>query len=161
MTLSLQMVSNLLQRIKDLEQELSAVKSSIAEVESKPVVTKWQPKAGDWYVITTGEIAHCPNSLYSVKEFGTERQTKEQIERAVVEMRKFNRLLALRDELCGDDAPNWNDEAIPKYSLLFDCKSKQWEYSLAYYRQITTVYFTSQESVKKACDMLNSGEVEL
>jgi len=36
-----------------------------------------------------------------MKEFGTERPTQQQAERAAVEMRKFNRLLALRDELCG------------------------------------------------------------
>jgi hypothetical protein len=94
-----------------------------------------------------------------MREFGIERQTQEQAERAAVEMRRFNRLLALRDELCGDDVIEQNTTA-QKYVVYFNAVDMQWLVTF-YHINFVTPFFTTEEHAQRACDMLNSGEVEL
>ena len=150
--------------MKDLQKELNALKAKVAELESRIVaepVAKWQPKGGDWYVSVNGKTFCYTTRNEGCREFGTERQTEEQAERAAVEMRRFNRLLALRDELCGDAVANWTDNESNKWILYFDNKDNEWTTGKNQYMQYVGVYFTSDELAQRACDMLNSGEVEL
>jgi hypothetical protein len=128
------------------------------EYRRKPV--KWSPIGGGWRVINNNSINNYISNKGS-KEFGLHRATKEQAERALVEMRKYNRLLALRDELCGDDVPDWNLEEFEKWKLFLHIYDKKWVVSLNRNHQDVSVYFTTQEHAQRACDMLNSGEVEL
>jgi hypothetical protein len=99
-----------------------------------------------------------------MREFGIERQTQEQAERAAVEMRRFNRLLALRDELCegeGEGDGNWLT-GKNNYWVYYDHEEDNYGFcSNSIMQTIGLVYFTSEQTVKRACDMLNSGEVEL
>jgi hypothetical protein len=148
------MIKNLEYRVTELEKQLFA--GAVKTIE--PV--KWQPKGGDWYIGYGGGVVKLVTTSES-SEFGLERQTKQQAERAAVEMRKFNRLLALRDELCGDDVANWTDNESNKWILYFDNKDNEWTTGKNQYMQYVGVYFTSEETAQKACDMLNSGEVEL
>jgi hypothetical protein len=77
-------------------------------------------------------------------------------------MRRFNRLLALRDELCGDgEEVYWGDDYIEKYNVYFSHAKKCWYVSTDIFCESIQPYFTSEETAQKACDMLNSGEVEL
>ena len=98
------------------------------------------------------------DSRVFTKEFGLERKTREQAERAAVEMRRFNRLLALRDEICGeiDESPY-----CLKYYVYFIKQQGMWRWAEGLSVVYVTPHFTSEESAQKACDMLNSGEVEL
>ena len=148
------MIKNLEYRVTELEKQLFA--GAVKTIE--PV--KWQPKGGDWWVDAEGEVVEVDTSGAS-KDFGTERQTKQQAERAAVEMRRFNRLLALRDELCGDAVANWTDNESNKWILYFDNKDNEWTTGKNQYMQYVGVYFANEASAQKACDMLNSGEVEL
>lgn len=151
--------------MNDLQQEIDSLKAKIADLESRIVaepVAKWQPKGGDWFIRGDGCVVEVDSTNKS-KVFGTERATQEQAERAAVEMRRFNRLLALRDELCGDEVVvDWEDIDFRKYYLFFNYDNGKWvsTYDDTCYETITH-YFTSKESAQKACDMLNSGEVEL
>ena len=150
--------------MNDLQKELQELKAKVAELESRIVaepVAKWQPKGGDWYVSVNGKTFCYTTRNEGCREFGTERQTEEQAERAAVEMRRFNRLLALRDELCGDAVANWTDNESNKWILYFDNKDNEWTTGKNQYMQYVGVYFTSDELAQRACDMLNSGEVEL
>lgn len=145
----------------DLQKELQELKEKVAELESRvsaePV--KWQPEGGDWYIANGSGVVKLATSSES-REFGSERATKEQAERACVEMRKFNRLLALRDELCSDEVVDWNDHKYKHY-VYFSHSCEKWfpEFNDDY--ESINPYFTSRELAQKACDMLNSGEVEL
>ena len=149
--------------MNDLQKELNALKAKIADLESRIVAkpVKWQPKGGDWYVGYGGEIFGL-ETTGEAREFGTERQTKEQAQRASVEMRRFNRLLALRDELCGNNLwMNWLTSNDRKYFIYFSHEHYRWNLSSDGVCQSITPYFTTLELAQKACDMLNSGEVEL
>jgi len=149
-------------KMNDLQKEVQALKAKVAELESRisaEPVAKWQPKGGEWYIGLGGGVTKLKSSRES-KKFGLERDTQAQAERAAVEMRKFNRLLALRDELCGDDVVDWNTKT-EKFIVYFSHHKGRWLFSRYEDRQDVAVHFVCLESAKKACDMLNSGEVEL
>jgi hypothetical protein len=150
------MIKNLGNRVTELEKQLFA--RTVKTVE--PV--KWQPKGGDWYIGYAGEIFGL-ETTGEAREFGTERQTKEQAQRASVEMRRFNRLLALRDELCGDEVVslNWKNGEEKHYLYHWNGDTAKWRIGIDTYSRMQTPYFTNYDSAQKACDMLNSGEVEL
>jgi hypothetical protein len=152
--------------MNDLQKELQALKAKVAELESRIVaepVAKWQPEGGCYYVTMDGEIDE--DGVDEDDEdvgvsFGVRRKTQAQAERAAVEMRRFNRLLALRDELCGDEDVDWtNDEG--KYRVYFSHERGDWYVTSDIFCESIASYFTSDELAQRACDMLNSGEVEL
>lgn len=148
--------------MNDLQRELAALKAKVADLESRIVaepVAKWQPKGGNWWIDEGGEVVEGHTSSPSI-EFGSERQTEEQAERAAVEMRRFNRLLALRDELCGDEVVDWSNNATGFY-LYFSYYQNRWGWSSDEQCESIQPYFTNEASVQKACDMLNSGVVDL
>jgi hypothetical protein len=140
--------------MKDIKKEIENLKTRIQELENKiaePV--KWSPVGGDWFIDDEGIVFHSP-STQGMKEFGHERPINEQAERAAVEMRRFNRLLALRDELCGDAVRH-------VYELSFDTEDKKWVVSDIGCFKGVSVGFEYENHAQRACDMLNSGEVEL
>jgi hypothetical protein len=147
-------IKDLQDRVKSLEDRLTPCDGAVA----KPV--KWQPKGGYLQIDCGGDVVSV-NSFSHQKEFGTKRITKEQAERACIDIRRFNRLLALRDELCGDEDVYWGDDYIEKYNVYFSHERGCWYVSTDIFCESITPYFTTKEAAQKACDMLNSGEVEL
>ena len=148
----------------DLQKELQELKAKVADLESRILfpnepVAKWKPKGGDWVIDIDGCIMESVSDELIIS-FGVVRQAKEQAQRASVEMRRFNRLLALRDELCGDEVVNWNDHNYKHYVYFSHSRGKWFPEFNDDYESINP-YFTNRELAQKACDMLNSGEVEL
>jgi hypothetical protein len=145
-------IKDLQDRVKSLEDRLTPCNGAVAE-------PKWNPEGGDWWITSNNDIVPATVSINCEQAtlFGARRPTLQQAERAAVEMRKFNRLLALRDELCGDDTE------LGIYHFIF--QNRDGTYFIGYSEQqnyeIGSVRFTTKESAQRACDMLNSGEVEL
>lgn len=150
--------------MNDLQKELRDLKAKVAELEAriaaKPAVKKWTLEGGIFFVNAGGSVSMYDSRVFT-KEFGLERKTREQAERAAVEMRRFNRLLALRDELYDGKDVNWLNDKEEKYSLYYSHEIGRWELDWNVTNESIQPYFTSLESAEKACDMLNSGEVEL
>ena len=149
--------------MKDIKKEIEDLKSRIQELESQiaePV--KWQPVGGDWFINQCDDAVEKWNmSTEETKQAGLERPTQQQADRAFIEMRRFNRLLALRDELCGDDVIDWSRDDEAKYFLCRYEESKEWDVNTSFCINNSSVYFTTRDHAQRACDMLNSGEVEL
>ena len=158
--------------MSDLQKEIDLLKARLDELEGRnkggvaePV--KWKPKGGCYYVTMDGEIDE--DGVDEDDEdvgvsFGVRRKTQAQAERASIEMRRFNRLLALRDELCGDEMVfDWTDDEIEKYYVYYwGGKSKpSWRVGVDRLTRMVMPCFTNMETAQKACDMLNSGEVQL
>jgi len=149
--------------IKDLQDRVKSLELLIQPVVgiAEPKPKNWQPVSGDWWIDCLGNVSKGDTS-FDIRHFGHERQTKQQAERAAIEMRKFNRLLALRDELCGDDVlMSWFSPDDRKYFLYFSHEQDRWNCSSDGTSESITPYFTTLKLAQKACDMLNSGEVEL
>lgn len=138
-----------------LQKELQALKAKVAE----PV--KWQPKGGNFFIQSNGKVSEVVGGSDTPhKEFGVERPARQQAQRAAVEMRRFNRLLALRDELCGDELVDWDDHKSKHYVYFSHSRAKWFPEFNDDYESLNP-YFTNRDATQKACDMLNSGEVEL
>lgn len=143
--------------IQDMFDELHRDVAKLMGTTAEP--KKWSPVGGGWWIDGRGEVEEADTSFGS-QEFGVERPTEQQAERAAIEVRKFNRLLALRDELCGDDVVDWSDGAFKHY-LAYCNSRKKWDVGTTVITQYCAPFFTTEEHAKRACDMLNSGEVEL
>jgi len=141
--------------IKTLQEHAEWLRSMV----EKEAPKKWSPVCGTWHIDANG-IFRNSISTKNRREFGTERSTEAQVERASVEMRRFNRLLALRDELCGDDVVDWKSSNTPKYFLVYNAFENVWDLS-ATHKSFVTPCFKTEEQARLACNMLNMGEVEL
>jgi hypothetical protein len=144
--------------LKRLQEECAVLIAKVEEQEKE--VKQWSPVGGDWFIFGEGGVVESETTK-NAREFGHERPTEQQAERAAVEMRKFNRLLALRDELCGDELVDWNANNTLKYCLEYNHVHEKW--CVDYWEQLeyVTPCFTKHEHAQRACNMLNSGEVVL
>lgn len=148
--------------IEVLQDRVRALEQLIQPIGSRPTVKQWQPKGGNFFIQSNGKMSEVVGGSDTPhKEFGVERPERQQAERASIEMRRFNRLLALRDELCGDEVMYWIDRRKDKHYVCFTYDHKRWDISENVACESVTPYFTTKEAAQKACDMLNSGEVEL
>jgi hypothetical protein len=152
--------------MNDYEKTIEVLQNRVSALEQlmQPVVgvRKWQPKGGNFFIQSNGKMSEVVGGSDTPhKEFGVERPERQQAERASIEMRRFNRLLALRDELCGDEVMYWIDRRKDKHYVCFTYDHKRWDISENVACESVTPYFTTKEAAQKACDMLNSGEVEL
>ena len=150
------MIKNLENRVTELEKLTQCGGASTLGVR------KWQPKGGNFFIQSNGKVSEVVGGSDTPhKEFGVERPARQQAERACIEMRKFNRLLALRDELCGDELVAWTNCRKENHYVYFTYDQKRWCISANVSCESIQPYFTSEETAQKACDMLNYGEVEL
>ena len=146
-----------------IAEEIKAIEATLVRLKGQQKSersVKWQPKGGYLQIDCGGDVVSV-NSFSHQKEFGTKRITREQAQRAAVEMRRFNRLLALRDELCGDEVLDWENGEEKHYLYYWNGDSPKWRIGIDTYSRVQTPYFTSYDLAQRACDMLNSGEVEL
>ena len=149
--------------ISKLTTQRDELLAKVADLESRIVAepVKWQPKGGNFFIQSNGKVSEVVGGSDAPhREFGVERPERQQAQRAAVEMRRFNRLLALRDELCGDEVVNWGDDSS-KYQVYFSHAAELWYFQVGTLGENITPYFTTKETAQKACGMLNSGEVEL
>lgn len=147
---------NKLQRIEEMEKQLAALR---AEVEREEKPKQWDPKGGEWYYASNGAMTGVTNK--KTRDYGIERQTKEQAEADYELARAYNRLLAYKAEFDADFVPDWDDEGQKKFCVYMDHRSQRFEYFYndSHYT-LTAVYF-SEQAAKELCDKLNTGEVVL
>ena len=71
----------------------------------------------------------------------------------------FKKLLEVADYLNGDWKPDWNDKTEAKFFILYNHKHKELRVWACNYINSGEVYFSSEESAKKAIEII--GEEEL
>jgi hypothetical protein len=128
------------------------IDDQIAELENhKP----WEPKGGDWCVFVDGKVLD-GDSESLVRLFGAERPTKGQAEQAAVAMRRFNRLLAYRDEF----APGYIFQRGGMNYYVYANDRDWFVESVSVKLAPAQVYFP-MDVADELCRKLNSGEVIL
>lgn len=130
-------------------------------VEDKPV-EKWEPKGGDWNIAGDGTpFLDDPDDGY--RFFGIVRETKELAEKTAEKMRKFNRLLAYVDEMCGGYEFKHNERNYYVYkSYTYKTSDNlNWFFDYTDREEVAeTVYMPANVAIELA-NKLNSGEVVL
>jgi hypothetical protein len=140
--------------------EMSELMAKLTKQREELAAKKWEPEGGEYYVAMDGEIDNVGDEDVGA-DFGIRRRTFEKAQMASREMRKFNRLLALRDEICGADMTDWDKEDDYKYYLYYSHLDLEWRFAPTVYWQAMTPYFPTTVFARLACDMINSGQVKL
>ena len=145
----------------ELENELKLLESGADAIRQQlaAMPKQWEPEGGLWLVSSGGHAIEY-QEFQGARDFGSERKTREAAERAAIEMRKFNRLLAYRDEFAPGYEPDWRDNC-GKFHIYFDHSNgtfdvdanQEWE-------AIGTIYMPKSVAIE-LCRKLNSGEVVL
>ena len=130
----------------------------------EPQPTEWEPRGGEWYVRSSGDIQEFYTDDDS-RLFGTEYKTKKQAKWARDKMRSFNRLLAYVAEFDVDKngkqwEANWDDEKQKKYFISYNNILKEWVCDSSSWNDKLSCYMSKQCAIDLAAK-LNSGEVIL
>lgn len=146
----------------ELENELKLLESGAASIREQltAMPKQWEPEGGRYFICASGNVAN-EESTTECKIFGTERKTREAAERAAIEMRKFNRLLAYRDEFAPGYEPDWNDETTEKTYVLQDRASGKYLVADNIMCQTLGAVYMPFDVAHSLCRKLNSGEVVL
>ena len=129
-------------------------------------IAKWRPKGGNWYVDPLGEIEEA-YSDYKSREFGVERETREEAEYAARQMSIHNRLLAYVAEFDKDWKADWTYSASQdKYFVYYNYGINEYdinEYCTGCHVTVCLIgiVYMSKECATELCRKLNSGEVVL
>lgn len=148
------MKDELLKEIAELRTRIGVLENKISELPE--AITPWEPKAGPWYVSPLGVVEQT-ESYPERCEFGVERSSKELAENAAIEMRKFNRLLAFRDEFAPGFAPDMGAACFIGFVPHTGLWTVFW--SNERYAPLTVLF--PKDIAEKAAQMLNSGELVL
>lgn len=153
-------MSNYNEEIKELNNRIEYYKESILELEEtiKDIEASdvWEPEGGGHYIASGGECYEYASDTRT-REFGAERKSRRQAEQAAIAMRRFNRLLAYRDEFAPDYVFNRD---FNNYYVYFDYDNTYRTFNTSCYCEPTTVYFP-EDAARELCKQLNSGKVVL
>jgi len=153
-------MSNYNEEIKELNNRIEYYKESILELEEtiKDIeeANRWEPEGGGFYINCGGETYECASDTHT-REFGAERKSRRQAEQAAIAMRRFNRLLAYKDEF----APDYVfDRAFNNWLVFLERDNTFRIDYTSCYCEPTTVYFP-EKAARELCEKLNSGKVVL
>ena len=147
----------------ELENELKLLESGADAIREQlaAMPKQWEPEGGDFFIAPDGQIIGGGESSYNYRHFGSERKTREAAERAAIEMRKFNRLLAYRDEFAPGYEPDWNDEGEEKTYVFQDRASGKYQVADNIICQTLGSVYMPVDVAIELRNKLNSGEVVL
>lgn len=146
-------IKELNNRIEYYKESILELKEAIKDIEE---ANRWKPEGGGHYINSGGECYECASDTHT-REFGAERKTREQAEQAAIAMRRFNRLLAYKDEFAPEYVFNRD---FNNYYVFFDYDNTFRIDATSVYCQPTTVFFP-EDVARELCKKLNSGKVVL
>lgn len=143
------------QRIAVLETELKK------QEEPKP----WKPKINEfyYYVDTRRAKTACyrwDGDTYDYRLYndGNCFPTEERAKQVDEKIKMLLKLERYHDMFCPDYMPDWEADTC-KYFVYYDTADNKWDYSwIAGLKHSTEVYFDSEETAQKVCDLLNREE---
>lgn len=145
--------------------QIRRINTIVNEVVVAPIpvtVDIWQPKPGDWTIISNGKVLHSI-TMSSYANAGSERNTEKAAKLASERMTKANRLSALAHELEGEkEFTPYGTPGSNYYVYLHNVKghNETWKIVTTFSYSPERVFMTKECAIK-ICEMLNSGEVVL
>jgi len=140
------------------EEQLKQLKNGEGIIiKSSKIKEEWNPKGGEWFIGTTGDIYH--SDFYKNHSFGASYKTKEQATSASKIMRKHNRLLSWVMENDDGWVADWSNPSQDKHFIEFI----QGKYYVSNSHQTQTLgsIYMSIENAMKLAKLLNNGIVKL
>ena len=148
---------------EQLETELKLLESGADAIREQlaAMPMQWEPEGGGYFIDPVGDVMGHGGTFEGYRNFGIERKTSEAAERAAIEMRKFNRLLAYRDEFAPGYDPDWANTKAGKYYVYFRSESRSYHFTHETKSYSLGVAYMPKNVVEELCRKLNSGEVVL
>ena len=145
------------------DEQMKALQSgqSITIEPPKQVVTKWEPKGGDYKVKydLTGPTLDT-SIMISELQSGLRYNNKSQAEQAARALRSYSRQLAYLAENDDGWIADWNNSTIIKYYISYNHTYRRWKiYNNTSARALGSIYM-SEDNAKKLCQLLNDEIVE-
>lgn len=82
--------------------------------------------------------------------------TKERAEEVADKINFLLKLERLHDIYCPDYKPNWNKEWESKFYIFYNIPYKKYQYGVSYWTPYCpNIYFNSEETAEKVCEILN------
>ena len=140
------------------DEQMKALQSgkAITIEPPKPVITKWEPKGGDYCILKDFSVALVNNNCTYPKHMTYE--TQEQAEQAAKAIRSYARQLAWLSE--NEDEYIWEDTNHHNYFVFFDTKLETYRFDWEQGKKVISTVYMSKLNAEKLCDLLNSGIVE-
>ena len=165
-------IHDLKRTIKSCENIIKANENEIKKLEAekeRPTFERVE-EGKKYYIVTAGSY----NRVF-VKEYIEEYMrfdklnfknnnyflTKERAEEVTDKIKFLLKLERLHDTFCPDYKPYWDNNWTQKFYVLFDNRKRKYRNDRAYsvVDNHTTVYFDSEETANKVCEILNK-EIE-
>ena len=153
----------IMEKISELEQQIAELKEA-AQKQDEPKA--WKPDVEEkyWYIsewLSATSTKFCNGNFDNrlIKSNNCFR-TKERVEEVAKKIRMLLKLERYHDMFCPDYVPDWlsDDE---KYFVVYSEEEKQWiYYTIFISREAAQVYFDSEETAQKVCDLLNGEDEE-
>ena len=135
------------------DEQFSALSNGESITIEPPKKKQYKLKGGEYYIYSSGSIVEQPTAL---AEFGAERETKEQAERASKRMIRANRLSALACEMGGEIEFVYGEKNYQIYSDM-----GIYDYNYIYRNKTPERVYMTKKCAKEICTMLNAGEFSL
>ena len=151
----------IMEKISELEQQIAELKEA-AQKQDEPKA--WEPDVEEkyWYIsewLSATSTKFCNGNFDNrlIKSNNCFR-TKERSEEVAKKIRMLLKLERYHDMFCPDYVPDWSSCYL-KYFVSYDEAEKQWcSVKIGSIRDAAQVYFDSEETAQKVCDLLN-GEI--
>lgn len=135
-----------------------------AEVKKLEEPKPWKPKNGERYYY----IGHTTGVLYSYwtgsdadvvcYRIGNCFPTEERAKQAAEKIKMLLKLEQYHDMFCPDYVPDWSDYTC-KFFICYDIYNHEWTCDwVSGLKYPAQVYFDSEETAQKVCDLLNREE---
>lgn len=153
----------IMEKISELEQQIAELKEA-AQKQDEPKA--WKPDVGDSYFYFTSAI-FAEESTFDIRRYDIEMvnsgncfRTKERAEEVAKKIRMLLKLEQYHDMFCPEYVPDWSSDDT-KYVVCYDEVEKQWFCDVIFIiRDAVQVYFDSEETTQKVCDLLNGEDEE-
>ena len=147
----------------ELENELKLLESGAAAIREQlaAMPKQWEPDGGEFSINKLDGCVFKSITSPGWRRAGLERKTREAAERAAIEMRKFNRLLAYRDEFAPGYEPDWCAQEEDKHYVFQDRASGKYQVADNITCQTLGAVYLPFDVAVELCRKLNSGEVVL
>jgi len=153
----------IIKKISELEQQIAELKEA-AQKQDEPKA--WKPKNGEkyWYITPYTAVIDIvflnDDADDCVIKSNNCFRTKERAEEVANKIRMLLKLEQYHDMFCPEYVPDWSSDD-GKYIVIYDEVEKQWLCDVIFLiRDAVQVYFDSEETTQKVCDLLNGEDEE-
>lgn len=154
----------IMEKISELEQQIAELKEA-AQKQDEPKAWKPNVEGEDYWYIS--ESVSATNTDFCEDDFDNRViksnncfRTKKRAEEVAKKIRMLLKLEQYHDMFCPDYVPDWSSDDT-KYVVCYDEVEKQWFCDVIFLiRDAVQVYFDSEETTQKVCDLLNGEDEE-